>query len=161
MCIKMLINLVIRSQNIVITIDGVLKLYASDFESTRLNVTYHHLETDVYFVKTFDHSKIDQMISGHSCVHDFVLYILVNIDSKTELYLNNLFNTNDTIISIIHLLIIYLELSCQTFAMKDLIWMYIQNIQDRWKLKYILLFKSIIEKLKPEMIKNNTHLRLK
>lgn len=142
----MLVNLVIRSRNVIITIDGVLKLHTTEIEDTKLDVTYQYLKSNVYKVKTFDHSKIDQMINGYSCVHDFVLYILVNIQSGTVEYLQQLFHTNDLISCIVYLMILYLELR-DTRSVKDLVQAYIQNVEDRWRLEYILIFKSILTKI--------------
>lgn len=142
----MLVNLVIRSRNVIITIDGVLKLHTTEIEDTKLDVTYQCLKSNVYKVKTFDHSKIDQMINGYSCVHDFVLYILVNIQSGTVEYLQQLFHTNDLISCIVYLMILYVELR-DTRSVKDLVQAYIQNVEDRWRLEYILIFKSILTKI--------------
>lgn len=142
----MLVNLVIRSRNVIITIDGVLKLHTTEIEDTKLDVTYQYLKSNVYKVKTFDHSKIDQMINGYSCVHDFVLYILVNIQSGTVEYLQQLFHTNDLISCIVYLMILYVELR-DTRSVKHLVQAYIQNVEDRWRLEYILIFKSILTKI--------------
>lgn len=145
----MLVNLVIRSQNVIITIDGVLKLHTTDYQDTALNVTYHCLKSDVYRVKSFDHSKIDQMTKGYSCVHDFILYLLINTDPKTLTHLNILFQSDDSITCILYLLLSNIELRYrEDFSLKELIQSYINEISERWRIQYWLLFNTILKNCK-------------